>query len=111
MLDYLSLSLSLPLYYHPHNLLSQKFTKTVKDLLPHRDTLRSCLHQHAKREQEMAAVKDGLRRLIKSEFVWNDRYKSDFSQEYYQAQGAVTPLLMGAGGSSKPDIEQKAFRQ
>ena len=36
VLDYLSLSLSLPLYYHPHNALSQKYTKTIKDLLPHR---------------------------------------------------------------------------
>lgn len=61
----------------------------------------------------MAAVKDGLRRLIKSEFVWNDRYKSDFSQEYYQAQGAVTPLLMGAGAddSGESDKAQESFRQ
>lgn len=35
--DYLGLSLSLPLYYHPHHILSQKFTKTAKDLLPHRE--------------------------------------------------------------------------
>lgn len=62
----------------------------------------------------MAAVKDGLRRLIKSEFVWNDRYKSDFSQEYYQAQGAVTPLLMGAGpdaGNAVESDEAQPFRQ
>lgn len=63
----------------------------------------------------MVAIKDSLRRLIKSEFVWNDRYKSDFSQEYYQAQGAVTPLLTGAGpvgdGSVASKEVQESFRQ
>ena len=63
----------------------------------------------------MAAVKDGLRRLIMSEFVWNDRYKSDFSQEYYQAQGAVTPLLTGAGPVNGDVAEsrqaQESFKQ
>ena len=64
--------------------------------MPYRETLRNCLHKQATREIEMATIKDGLRRLIKSEFIWNDRYKSDFNQEYYQAQGAVTPLMTGA---------------
>ena len=36
-----------------------------------------------------------MRRIIQNEFLWNDRYKSDFNQEYYQAQGAVTPVLTG----------------
>jgi len=53
--------------------------------------------------------------LIKSEFIWNDRYKSDFSQEYYQAQGAVTPLLTGTGpvtdGSVESKEAQESFRQ
>ena len=100
VLDYLSLSLSSPLYYHPHNLLSQTFTKTIKDLVPHREVLRACLQHNTKRETEPSVVKDALRHLINSDFVWNDRYKSDFSQEYYQAQGAVTPLLTGIGASS-----------
>ena len=83
--------------------------------MPYREKLRGCLQKHGNREQEIAAVKDGLRRLIKSEFVWNDRYKSDFSQEYYQAQGAVTPLLTGTGpvsdGSEESKKEQDSFRQ
>lgn len=45
VLDYLSLSLSLPLYYHPHSYLSQKFTKSVKDLLMHTSMLRGQLTQ------------------------------------------------------------------
>ena len=97
VLDYLSLSLSTPLYYHPHHLLSQAFTKSVKDMLPHSSELRASLSQPAGREKDPIIVKNALRHLVKSDFVWNDRYKSDFSQEYYQAQGAVTPLLTGAG--------------
>jgi len=42
VLDHLQLGLSLPLYYHPHHLLSQKYTKTTKDLLEHREDLMSC---------------------------------------------------------------------
>ena len=60
-------------------------------------------------------MKDTLRHLIKSDFVWNDRYKSDFSQEYYQAQGAVTPLLTGTGAPSgdaaDPGEAPESFRQ
>ncbi len=33
LLDYLSLSLNLPLEYHPHSMLSTKFTKIMQDLL------------------------------------------------------------------------------
>lgn len=60
-------------------------------------------------------MKDALRHLIKADFVWNDRYKSDFSQEYYQAQGAVTPLLTGIGAASDsaahPREPPESFRQ
>ena len=115
VLDYLSLSLSSPLYYHPHNLLSQTFTKTIKDLLPHSSEFRACVHHPAGREKDPSVVKDALRYLIKSDFVWNDRYKSDFSQEYYQAQGAVTPLLTGAGAppgdAADPGESPGSFRQ
>jgi hypothetical protein len=33
MLDYMSLSLNLPLDYHPHTSFSTKYTKTMRDLL------------------------------------------------------------------------------
>lgn len=33
LLDYLSLSLNLPLEYHPHTMLSTKYTKIMQDLL------------------------------------------------------------------------------
>lgn len=79
VLDYLSLSLSLPLYYHPHSFFSQKFTKTTKDLIPHRQMFRHCLFK----PNDTKCVKDALRLIIKNEFAWNDRYKSDFNLEYY----------------------------
>ena len=47
-----------------------------------------------------------MRRIIQNEFLWNDRYKSDFNQEYYQAQGAVTPVLTG----QVPKAEEKIGR-
>jgi len=115
VLDYLQLSLSSPLCYHPHNLLSQTFTKTVKDLLPHRKALRGCLRRQPNREPEPSVVKDALRLLIKSDFVWDERYKSDFNHEYYQAQGAVTPLLTGvgalSGSAARPAEASESFRQ
>ena len=79
VLDYLSLSLSLPPYYHPHSFFSQKFTKTMQDLLPYRDSFRHCIL----RPQDQEFVKKSMRVLIESEFAWNDRYKSDFNQEFY----------------------------
>lgn len=51
--------------------------------------------------RDIKIVKNVMRRIIQSEFIWNDRYKSDFNQEYYQAQGAVTPLLTGSVNSSE----------
>lgn len=78
VLDFLSLSLSLPLYYHPHSLLSQKFTKSVKDLLPYRDEMRSILHQHSNKKTEEMAAKEAMRKILREQFVWDQRYKSDF---------------------------------
>lgn len=101
VLDYLSLSLSLPLYYHPHNALSQKFTKSVKDLLPCREKLRRAVLQHQSQEDEAEGHKVALRILVKNQFEWNSRYKSDFSQDFYQAQGAVTPLVTGKNAFSQ----------
>lgn len=109
MLDYLSMSLSLPLYYHPHHVLSQKYTKSVRDLLPDLQDFRACLSQHRSRDFEAKVIKDSLRTLITNDFVWNDRYKSDFSQEYYHAQGAVTPLMTGS--LSDGEGERETFRQ
>ena len=106
----MGLSLSLPLYYHPHHILSQKFTKTAKDLLMHKDEIKMgylyCQNPAGsgnaqKAEKEGQTVKNILRLIIQKEFLWNDRYKSDFSQEYYQAQGAVTPLLTGSATAER----------
>lgn len=86
VLDYLSMSLSLPLYYHPHSVFSQKFTKSVKDLLPSLNQLRTQLTQAPSAEawkvnaQNSIAV---LRTLIKEQFAWGGRYGSDYSQEFY----------------------------
>ena len=60
-------------------------------------------------------AKDALRLLIKSDFIWDERYKSDFNHEYYQAQGAVTPLLTGvgalSGGAARLAGASESFRQ
>jgi hypothetical protein len=39
ILDFLSLSLNLPLQYHPHNIYSRKYTKTLHDLFELRKNL------------------------------------------------------------------------
>ena len=104
VLDYLSLSLSLPLYFHPHSALSQKFTKSVKDLLPFREEMRTALYRHADKAKDEEVAKNVLRLMINNGFSWNDRYKSDFGQEFYQAQGAITPLLTGSA-------DAESFRQ
>ena len=39
ILDYLSLSLNLPMHFHPHSPYSSKFTKTMYDLLKISDVL------------------------------------------------------------------------
>jgi hypothetical protein len=88
VLDYLCKSLSLPLYYHPHNMFSHLFTKTVRDMLPQREKLNESLSQQC----SLGATQHALRTLISAQFACNDMYKSDFDFNLYQAQGAVTPL-------------------
>lgn len=39
ILDYLSLSLNLPMLYHPHSLYSHKYTKAMHDLLALRESI------------------------------------------------------------------------
>jgi hypothetical protein len=110
VLDYLSMSLSLPLYYHPHSLFSQKFTKSVKDLLPSLNELKTQLHQVASAEHWKENANNSihvLRTLIKEQFAWSERYGSDFSQEFYQAQGAVTPLITGSGEAGSRSWKQQ----
>lgn len=81
-------------------------------MLPHRDKIRSCYHigvsahnqaNFEKVTRDLKTVKNVIRRIIQCEFIWNDRYKSDFNQEYYQAQGAVTPLLTGSINQAEKD--------
>mmetsp|Transcript_31355 Transcript_31355/g.47951 ORF Transcript_31355/g.47951 Transcript_31355/m.47951 type:complete len:108 (-) Transcript_31355:2071-2394(-) len=45
--------------------------------------------------------------MIHLDFVCNDRFTSDFSQEYYLAQGAVTPLLIGEGSKRGGSFRQQ----
>lgn len=43
--------------------------------------------------------------MIKAHFVWSNRYKSDFSQDFYQAQGAITPIVTGSGDKSDSSVK------
>ena len=95
VIDYLSMSLQLPLYFHPHKVLSQKFTKTIKDIVPEREPIKKLLTSSIAKEADITSMKRLLWRMTEIDFIWNDRYASDFSLEYYFAQGAVTPMLIG----------------
>lgn len=83
--DFLSMSLSLPLYFHPHHTLSQKYTKTVRALLPHAEEMAKCLKDRSNM-QELLAM------LIEADFESHSRYNSDFNLDIYSNQGAVSPL-------------------
>ena len=88
---------------------SQKFTKSVKDMLPHLTDFKQQLNQEASveaAEENEKASKRALRLIIHQHFIWDQRYKSDFSQEFYQAQGAVTPIVTGSG-----DQDDSSFKQ
>ena len=62
VLDYLSLSLSLPLYYHPHNsLTTQKFTKKVKDMLKYKQLFKQALNSQTNSQ----SIVDSMRIFIK----------------------------------------------
>lgn len=76
ILDFLSLSLNLPLQYHPHSLFSPKYTKTLHDLFE----LRSNLYDFPKKEAAQKAV---LKAINDSIFINNRLYKSDFNEEYF----------------------------
>ena len=85
ILDFLSLSLNLPLQYHPHCIYSPKYTKTLHDLFD----LKNNLYDFSKKEPAQKAV---LRAINDSFFINNKLYKSDFNEEYFSRQSGVTCL-------------------
>jgi len=85
ILDYLGLSLNLPMMYHPHNMYSTKYTKIMQDLLNQKDHLTDFY----KKEESQKAL---LRAINESFFNNNLMYKSDFNEEYFNKQTGVTCL-------------------
>jgi hypothetical protein len=85
ILDFLSLSLNLPLQYHPHCIFSPKYTKALHDLFE----LGKHLADFTKKE---ASQKVLLRAFNNSFFINNKLYKSDFNEDYYTRQCGVTTV-------------------
>jgi hypothetical protein len=83
ILDFLSLSLNLPLQYHPHSVYSSKYTKTLHDLFEQK----THIYDFSKKEDSQKAI---LRALNNSFFLNNNLYKSDFNEEYFNKQTGVT---------------------
>ena len=83
------MSLSLPLYFHPHHTLSQKYTKTVRALMPHAVDMAKCLKDGVLTHAKMPEL---LTQLIEADFESHGRYCSDFNLDIYSNQGAVSPL-------------------
>eukprot|EP00347_Sterkiella_histriomuscorum_P013779 403363397 len=83
ILDFLSLSLNLPLQYHPHNMFQGKYTKSLLDLLSNYKDLTD----FSKKEEAQKLI---LRIINDCFFMNNSLYKSDFNEEYYQKQSGVS---------------------
>lgn len=83
ILDYLGLSLSLPLKYHPHNIYTNKYTKILWNLLQVKDHI----SDFGKKEESQKE----LLRVINDSFFYNNlQFKSDFKEEYFNLQTGVT---------------------
>jgi len=63
--------------------------------LSEKEDIKKVLASPLTKDQDIDMVKGLIRRIISINFVWNERYTSDFSIDFYYAQGAVTPLLTG----------------
>ncbi len=85
ILDYLSLSLNLPLHYHPHSIYSTKYTKTLHDIFE----VKSHLYDFQKKEDSQKVL---LKSINESFFLNNTLYKSDFNEDYFTQQSGVTCL-------------------
>ena len=91
ILDFLSISLNLPLLYHPHSLTqgnsssATKYTKSMLDLLNRQRQL----GEFSKKEDAQKII---LRVINDTFFMNNALYKSDFNEEYYHRQSGVTVL-------------------
>ena len=97
LLDYLSLSLNLPMEYHPHSAFSTKYTKTMQDLLGVKQHISNVLGLSA----GVAGVKVSSEEIAESQrimikavneavYLNNQLYQSDFNQEYFTKQSGVT---------------------
>lgn len=76
-LDYLSISLNLPLSYNPHFLSSSHYSKVMHDLLNHK----TAFNEYHKKEESQKIV---LRSLLDAVFLNNKLYKSDFNDFYFE---------------------------
>jgi hypothetical protein len=76
-LDYLSLSLSMPLNYHPHSMHTEKYTKLVLMLLQNKTHLNNFSKKDASQKAVLKIINDCF-------FLNNSLYKSDFSHFYYE---------------------------
>lgn len=82
ILDFLSLSLNLPLLYHPHSLTqgnsssATKYTKSMHELLNKQKELSDFF----KKEEAQKVI---LRVINDCFFMNNALYKSDYNEEYY----------------------------
>lgn len=84
-LDFLSMSLNLPLKYHPHSIFSNKYTKTLHDLL----STKNHLNEFSKKEE---SAKIALKALNETFFSGNKLYKSDFCIDQFEKQSGVTMM-------------------
>ena len=85
-LDYLSISLNLPLSYNPHFLSSSHYSKVLHDMLMHKHHF----NDYHKKEESQRVV---LRLLLQQCFINNKLYKSDFNDTYFEKQNGVTNFV------------------
>lgn len=84
-LDFLSLSLNLPMKYQPHSIFSNKHSKTLHDLL----STKNHLSEFTKKEE---SAKIALKAINEAFFSGNKLYKSDFNLEQFEKQAGVTMM-------------------
>jgi hypothetical protein len=85
LLDYLSLSLNLPLEYHPHTMLSTKYTKIMQDLLAVKNHILNVIGgARSSTPEEVTDSQNVMIRAVNEAVYMNNRvYQSDFNMEYF----------------------------
>lgn len=84
-LDYLSLSLNMPLKYQPSSLTKNKYSKALHDLL----IMKNNMNEFSKKEE---SAKICLKAINEAFYLGNKLYKSDFSKDYFENHSGVTVL-------------------